>query len=301
MSVLIEFVGLVMLTTQTTPVQALLPRVPMSQRIQADVKAKLLVAKKEIPNVPNHVAIIAFPTDAYDEQASQDWTPTTLGKARNYSKVVLDGEHLVFETPLAKNPTPVDREKFAIPRLKDASELTEYFQASLNYVGAAGVVDIPSGVLTQCNGIGTRIDALLTLAAKDTVIIHTLDYKKKLVLKAAKLNEDRRIYVANVPADYANTPTVTGQTLNQFDHDDHWHVFYWMTTNPNGTTPPYGPKADCDCDRPIMTPPPHDSKVGTSNARMATISQQPSPPRSAQRQTVINGITTAECGSTQWP
>jgi len=296
--VAIEFVGLVMVTTQSQPVRALIPRVPMAQ-VQTD------------DHTEHHSALIAFPKAAvlYCNWAGRKPLGASSNSTTAYDQIDLNGDKVVFDTLGTPDGVPSPT-TIALPRLQNptSTDLTTPFKPP-SFSGAAGVIEIPKGTLLACQGKNDRIDALLKLNTAGTIVIRTLDGTKQVILDATKFGDDR-IYVANVPDNYANTGGLAAPIT------DHWHVYYMMTTNPNGSVRPIASPPGLACVEPLLT------QGGGSNNRdprmervravpqAFVIPQQKTPVRvTSSTQTARIGtapqvdpyVITAECGSTQWP
>lgn len=311
-SAAIEFIGLIMITTQTTPMRALLPQVPLTAATQS---------------IPHHVALIAFPARAID---SGNWPHTALGISKDYEKILLNRERVVFDTLTEQNlPTASSltaAAPLALPKLSGASSADLRAEFKPPFQGAQGVIELPFGALSACQGLANRIDGLLTLNTNGKLKIRTVDGTKYIVLNTQNLGDDK-ILVANVPNPYENAGNVTGPLVN------HWQVYYAMTTMTTGGVEPRRP-ADAEvrgtCFEPPMTVGEPKGGNGARNQRVQSTALMPrevarvgAPPSSsapatqkparqatttvgvmthqAAREPVSDYVNTAECGSTQWP
>jgi len=313
--VAIEFIGLVMITTKSHPVQALIPKVPVTSTVQSQTPTST--------PIQHHRALLAVPKAAYIKEQSSWPDEHNLGVSGDYQEFELKDERLVIDG-IVKSAIIVDQ--LGLPQLThpDGADLTTDFKPP--FTGAEAVVDMPYGSLTACSARTNtinRIDALLNVDPNGTVVVI-----RSMNSTTRKIAVDPRrlllpIYIANVPDSYATTGNTVGQT------GPHWMVYYQMIQNPTETAEPktFTQVRMSPCPFPPLMMPPggggsHQHATQTSSMMMMPQAVQrvgttaptsarqpiapakpttaPAPP-SSQAITPNPDITTAECGSTQWP
>jgi len=313
--VAIEFIGLVMITTKSHPVQALIPKVPVTSTVQSQTLTST--------PIQHHRALLAVPKAAYIKEQSSWPDEHNLGVSGDYQEFELKDERLIIDTGIATSPITVG--ELGLPQLThaDGADLTTDFKPPFR--GAEAVVDMPYGSLTACSAQTTsinRIDGLLKVDSngRDPVVIRsTNSTTHKIAVDPRRLSLP--ILIANVPDRYATTGNTIGQT------GPHWMVYYQMIQNPTQTAEPTttAQMLPCPVPPPLLIIPGgdgHQHATQTSSMMMMPQAVQragttaptaarrpiapakrttaPAPP-SSQAITPNPDITTAECGSTQWP
>jgi|GEM_PF-5466816 len=250
-----------------------------------------------------HTALIAFRTS---EKIYSAWPVVALnGKNAGWSYVELHGEELTFDTLSLSVTNPTPSQNPQLPKLKSvtssqAPPLTARFKPP--YSGAAGVIDIPRGVLSSCtafvigHGDTTRADTKLSLNHSGLIVIRmsapSADPSKVIVLKP-----NHEIYVANAPMQWI---TSFGQGNGS---PDHWHAYYQMTNEPTNNNQPKSPMPNATCVSQFI--PPHggggDTPNGTSEFVHVRAMGSPTPPPPSDDGEMGTLVSNAECSNTQWP
>lgn len=306
----IQFVGIIMMVrdsaTNPTNIHAVMPRLPFSAIVQTTTSRT-----PPAPNIERHIAFIAFREDAV---VWDDWGRTKLtGKNAGYSRIDLNGEQVVFETPGTGNRFSTTA--MTLPRLalsNGSQTLKPDFDGS--YAGAAGVIYIPQGKLSSCHAVvdgvlETRVDTQLALTTQHYIVIRTVNGSKMLVLDATKFADNTStlppIYVANVPPQYAETyiAPMTG--------DAHWRAYYWMTTQPTGREPLLTNAQSNSVPPCVSNWRPMTSSGGLTGIHVASNGSMqqmvgslgPLAPNLGPvgDPNPIVSVNTAECSNTQWP
>jgi len=218
---IIHFIGIILFTTQSTMYR---DQNFQTQRLQSQAQSQTQIYQRVaitsqrqpmfnngtkvvaiLPRVPasveSHTALISF--RACDYIASSGWNLMSLGRD-GILYVELNHDTVSFQTS-APNPAINLPATLPLPHLNDSLQSPHNLQAgytpATGYASAAGVVDMPVGVLSACGinvqeGQPPRIDTEVTLNTNGPLVI--VSGSKKLTLKA-----DAHFSIGNVPLGFA--------------------------------------------------------------------------------------------------
>ena len=250
---IIQFIGIIVFTRQLSSngsLQAIMPRIPIIPYATSSSSADHTSAMKEShPQIEPHIALIAFPTAAYDD-AQSTWKATTLRSDKRLSFVLLNGDNVTFTSPgiataqsadmalVKKATSAIDSE--AVPELPRLTRCCATIGA-LNPHNPDAIINLPAVAARACaprdsEGGYARIDTHLRIPVVGNLVISATrlsDRSRRPAIKTLVLRGDAHVIIAHVPTWYLQGDRPFGVDVLH-PMAAHYLAYFAMTDGGNG-------------------------------------------------------------------
>jgi hypothetical protein len=220
-------------------------------------KSRTTASFSSARRVEDHMAILVYRANSY--VSSTNWSrfqlpgtppPNFSLKTSNppvaYEYVQLERDQVQFTSGISDQP--LDLSAMTLPPLESLCPSMTSLNADFRppYAGAAGVVEIPHGVVKACYA-GMRIDTEIKLDSTGDLVVSANNPRAHKELRLKPVGGRVELIVANIPLSCLNAAGCMQPALGSVNSLAHTHVYYEMvdkSTQCNGTIQTWNLQAD---------------------------------------------------------